>query len=358
VNGSSALRLRHLAGSRKRSSRTPLAAFFRAIGQGLLRLGFPPRRAWRGGQGVRFRARISLVSVALVLIVTACGQVPPLPTATPAPPTPLPASPTVNPVMPLAEGQQIRAVPLGDAGSTNPTQAALPAEGEPAQAQPTVTPQPTQAELPMLISASDGLVLRGTYYGAPARPAPGVLMLHQQGSDRSSWDDLARRVQAAGYAVLTVDLRGSGETGGAEDWTLALSDVRQVLDTFVQLPGVSPGRIVVIGASIGANLGLNACADLAGCAGAVLLSPGLDYASITTADAMPRLGARPVLIVASENDNNNPADSLALDGMASGDHQLTIYPAAGHGTDMFAAEPGLFDLIAAWLEAHVPPPGP
>jgi dienelactone hydrolase len=302
--------------------------------------------------------RIVLAALALALIISACGRPEPQPTSTPVPPTPLPASPTVNPVMPLAEGQQIHGVPLGDAGSTNPTQAALPAEGEPAQVQPTVTPQPTQAELPMLISASDGLVLRGTYYGAPVRPAPGMLMLHQQGRDRSSWNDLAQRAQAAGYAVLTVDLRGSGETGGAENWTLALSDMRAVLDTFLQLPGVSPGRIVVIGASMGANLGLNACADLEACAGAVLLSPGLDYSSVTTADAMARLGARPVLIVASENDGNNPADSIALDGMAAGDHQLTIYPAAGHGTDMFAAEPGLFDLITGWLEAHVPPPAP
>jgi dienelactone hydrolase len=301
------------------------------------------------------RAWVVLAAVTLVLVVAACGQGGPTPTSTPEQPTPLPASPTVNPVMPLPEGQQIRSVPRGDAGSSNPTQAALPAEGEPAQAQPTITPQPTQAELPMMIGASDGLVLYGTYYGAPARPAPGVLMLHQRGRDRSSWDALARHLQAAGYAVLTVDLRGSGETGGSEDWTLAQSDVRQVLDTLVQLPGVSPGQIVVIGASVGANLGLNGCAELPGCVGAVLLSPGLDYFSVTTPYALARLGARPVLIVASENDANNPADSIALDGMAAGDHQLTIYPAAGHGTDMFAAEPGLSDLITGWLEGHVPP---
>jgi hypothetical protein len=89
--------------------------------------------------------------------------------------------------------------------------------------------------------------------------------------------------------------------------------------------------------------------------GVVLLSPGLDYFSVTTPDAMARLGARPVLIVASENDGNNPADSIALDGMAAGDHQLMIYPAAGHGTEMLAAEPGLPDLITGWLERHVSP---
>jgi fermentation-respiration switch protein FrsA (DUF1100 family) len=92
--------------------------------------------------------------------------------------------------------------------------------------------------------------------------------------------------------------------------------------------------------------------------GSVLLSPGLDYRGITAADGMARLGARPVLIVASENDDNNPADSTTLDGMAAGDHRLVIYPTAGHGMAMFAAEPGLADLIVEWLRVRFPPPAP
>mgnify|MGYP002681926827 CR=1 FL=1 len=68
-------------------------------------------------------------------------------------------------------------------------------------------------------------------------------------------------------------------------------------------------------------------------------------------------GARPVLIVASEGDANNPADSITLDSMAAGDHQLIILPDAGHGTDMLEAAPDLAERIVAWLVARVPPPG-
>jgi pimeloyl-ACP methyl ester carboxylesterase len=207
-----------------------------------------------------------------------------------------------------------------------------------------------------MISAEDGLVLRATLFGAPVRPAPGVLLVHDRGEDRRIWDDLAGRLQAVGYAVLAVDLRGHGETGGGVNWPLAQDDVRAVLAQLAALPGINTTQLIVIGAGIGANLGLNACADQFGCVGMVMLSPGLDYRGITTAEAMARLGARPVLIVASENDDNNPADSLQLDGMAAGDHQLQIYPAAGHGTAMFAADPGLADLIVNWLRARFPPP--
>ncbi|MBI5957170.1 MAG: alpha/beta fold hydrolase [Chloroflexi bacterium] len=294
----------------------------------------------------------------LILFAAACGEEEPEAEPTLSGPTALPASPTIDPVSLAQEGSSIRDPGVGEMGVSNPTQAALAAEGEPENPIGTVTPQPTEAELPVLISASDGLVLRGTFYAAAVRPAPGVLLLHQRGSDRSSWDVLAQRLQALNYAVLAIDLRGYGETGGAEDWTLAPGDVRATLQQLATLSGVSPERIVVIGASVGANLGLNACADYSGCMAAVLLSPGLDYRGITTAEAVARLGFRPMLIAAGENDRNNPADSVTLDGSAAGDHQLVIYPENAHGTALFDVRPELLDLIVNWLSVRVAPPVP
>ncbi len=298
-------------------------------------------------------------AVLLVLLAAGCTEAPPQPTATYTWPTLSPtvaASATVNPVAPIEEGPQIHVQPPDAPGVSNPTQAALAAEGQPSQDLPTSTPQPTQAQLPMLISANDGLVLRGTLFGPDVRPAPGILLVHDRGEDRTAWNEMAGRLQAAGYAVLTVDVRGHGETGGGVNWPLAQEDVRVVLRQLAELPGINTTQLIVIGAGIGANMGLNACADQTGCAGVVMLSPGLDYRGITTSEAMARLGARPVLIVASENDDNNPADSLLLDSMAAGDHQVQVYPAAGHGTAMLAADPGLYDLIVNWLRARFPPP--
>jgi hypothetical protein len=115
---------------------------------------------------VRSRGGIVAVLV-LTLLVAGCGENAPSPTATFEWPTALPASPTVNPVAPAEEGPLIRDPGQGMAGASSATEAGLAAEGEPDQQQATITPQPTQSELPVLVSAQDGLVLRGTLYGAP-----------------------------------------------------------------------------------------------------------------------------------------------------------------------------------------------
>ncbi len=296
-----------------------------------------------------------ILGAVLIVALTGCTDAAPSPTTTAIRFTSLPplaASPTVNPLPPLEEGPAIRDPAQGEIGVSNSTQAALAAEGQPDFDLPTVTPQPTAAQLPILISAADGLVLQGTLYGSSVRPAPGVLVFSRESA---TWGELALRLQARGYAVLLVDLRGYGATGGTANWTFARDDVRTALRQFADLPGIAGGQITVVGEGIGANLTLGACADDPNCGGAILLSPGLDYLGITTADAMARFGVRPVLIVASENDDNNPADSLTLDSLARGDHQLIIYPAAGHGAAIITAQPDVLDTIVNWVLARFPP---
>src|SRR2546421_9547177 len=59
----------------------------------------------------------------------------------------------------------------------------------------------------------DGVVLKGTYFAA-AKPGPGVLLFHQSNRTRTSWDDVARQLAAAGINTLAVDSRAHGESGG------------------------------------------------------------------------------------------------------------------------------------------------
>lgn len=306
------------------------------------------RRA-RGGRGA---AGLLLVAA----LLAACDvNPPPEPTATyawPTQPPTVPPSPTVAPVMPQGDGQGGLSI-----GASNPTQAALAAEGQPSQEPATPTLAPTEPVLPMAISAPDGTTLQAQFYAARAHPAPAVLLVHQAGGSQQDWEPLIEPLRGAGYAVLTFDLRGHGGSGGDADWAQMSGDTQAALRLLSALAGVDSSRIVLIGASVGANLALNACADLVGCGAAVLLSPGLDYHGIATAPAIPRLGGRPLLIVTGQPDANNPADSVMLDGLAaSGDHQLVIVPAAAHGAQLFAAEPGLVTRIVAWLTARVPPP--
>lgn len=295
------------------------------------------------------------ITLALMMGIAGCATAP---SATPAPtsvwPTPLStvaASVTVDPVVPDVEGPDIRDPGMGAVGVSNLTQAALPAEGQPDLDLPTTTPQPTAAQYPMPISGAGGLVMSGAYYAASVRPAPGALIVSR---DRAAWEPLAADLQALGFAVLIIDLRGYGDTGGNPDWPRAQEDIDSALAQFVALPGIRSGQVAIIGEGIGANLALNACADDRGCGGAVLISAGLDYLGITTADAMPRFERRALLLVAGENDDNNPADSRSLADLARGPHQILVYP-GGHGAELLVDQPDLTPAITAWLAMQFVP---
>lgn len=63
------------------------------------------------------------------------------------------------------------------------------------------------------LTAADGIKLKVSFFAAP-KPGPGVLLLHQCNRQRKIWDGLALQLVAAGINVLTLDLRGFGESGG------------------------------------------------------------------------------------------------------------------------------------------------
>src|SRR5437773_10894729 len=65
------------------------------------------------------------------------------------------------------------------------------------------------------LRASDGAILKATYFAAP-KPGPGVLLFHQSNRTRKEWGDVAGQLAAAGINTLTFDVRGHGETGGQE----------------------------------------------------------------------------------------------------------------------------------------------
>lgn len=230
----------------------------------------------------------------------------------------------------------------------------VPRQETAALTSPVSTPAAGSAAAPegarVVLTAEDGVPLVGTYWAtAPDRPAPGVLLLHMVGRTRGDWTRLARRLQAEEYAVLAIDLRGHGESGGKQDYPAMMKDVAAAYTWLRQQEAVAPDAVVLIGASIGANLALNFAAEEPSVRGLVLLSPGLDYRGIQTEAAMQRYGARPVLIVASEEDGYAASSSRTLDARALGPHQLKMYKGIGHGTDMLSASADVEDLIVQWL---------
>src|SRR5215467_1026890 len=114
------------------------------------------------------------------------------------------------------------------------------------------------------LTAPDGLKLKGTFFAA-ATPGPGMLLLHQCNQQRKVWDDLAKRMAAAGMNVMTVDLRGYGDSQGTPIDKLTPEqinvvfrekmplDVETAYKFLVSQPNVSPGILVAGGGSCGVN---------------------------------------------------------------------------------------------------------
>lgn len=277
--------------------------------------------------------------ILLAATLAACTPSPSATATTAAAPTAIPATATAAPATATS-------VPATAASTMEPVVATPTA---PAESKPDVI------EEEVMIEAADGLTMVGTFYTSNASQAqPGVLLLHQLGSNRFSWRSWALEFAESGYALLAIDMRGHGRTGGARDWDAAADDLQRVWRYLSERPEVDASRSAIIGASIGSNMALVTAAAEPRVNTVVLLSPGLDYFGVTTDDAIVAYGDRPILIVASNDDPQSAQSSQTLADLAS-DAQLQIYETAGHGIAMLASEPELIQMIIDWLDQHVQP---
>lgn len=204
----------------------------------------------------------------------------------------------------------------------------------------------------LTITASDNAKLAASFYPpASAAPAPGVLLLHMLGRDRSDWESLARDLQARGYAVLALDLRGHGESAGPVDWNKSPADVRAAWDVLVARPEVDPTLCAILGASIGANLALIVGANNPDVATVIALSPGVDYHNLKPSGVLTNFGERPIFLVASQDDAYSYEGVKQMATLAPG-AETHYFANAGHGADMFA-NPQLETLVLDWLSQHI-----
>ena len=197
--------------------------------------------------------------------------------------------------------------------------------------------------------------------------SPALLLLHQWGSNRHSYDEFARKMQAAGFNVLAIDGRGFGEsTKKADGTTLAAgrtdadvkamqSDVGAAFDFLSKNKNVDPKRIAIVGASYGSSLALIYAADKPEVAAIALLSPGLNYfGNMQTAPAMKKYGKRPVYMAAADDDKESAEAVRSLGtGGTSADHIKKAYTSGGHGTALFGSQPALADELLEFFRQHL-----
>ena len=196
----------------------------------------------------------------------------------------------------------------------------------------------------------DGLALIATWYEPPSRPAPVVIYVHMLQKSRRDWDPVAAQMAAEGIGGLAIDLRGHGESPGSrQDYTGMVQDVRAARRFLSTRAEGVPSRIGIAGASIGATLAALASADDPAVASLALLSPSLDYRGLRLDQAMRKYGARPALLVASDDDGYSLRTVRDLEKAGGGARQTAILVRAGHGTAMLGGESDLGRRLLEWF---------
>ena len=211
--------------------------------------------------------------------------------------------------------------------------------------------------------SADKVQIVGSFFASTKPNSPAVLLLHQFQSDRHSYDDFVKRLQAKGFGVLAIDGRGFGEsvkTTDGKNVTVSRSDeavkgmksdVAAAFEFLAKQQNVDAARIGIVGASYGSSLAIIYAAENPKVKAVALLSPGLNYfGNMPTQPAVKSFGNRALLLVAADDDFES-ADSVKKLKAAGADdkYEVKIYPKGGHGTGLFKAKVGLEDLLEQFL---------
>ena len=214
------------------------------------------------------------------------------------------------------------------------------------------------------LTASDGVILKATYFSA-AQPGPGVLLLHQCNRQRKVWDELAAQLASSGLNVLTVDFRGYGESGGkGPDKVSSVQEANQIVKElwpadvdvafrYLQTqPSVNRGVMGAGGASCGVNQAVQLALRHSEVKSLVLLSETTDHSGRQFLHNSPNL---PLFLAAADDDLNDPGVVEIMQWLydVSPDpaNKFVRYSVGGHGADMFVAHQELPGMIVDWFNA-------
>jgi pimeloyl-ACP methyl ester carboxylesterase len=219
------------------------------------------------------------------------------------------------------------------------------------------------------------------------RPSPDpatIILLHGYGLSKESMAPWALALAQEGYRAVAVDLRGHGESTGAQIGfgKYEPNDLRQMLDSLLAR-GICNERVVVMGISYGATMALHWAAIDARIRSVVAIAPynqpeeamvrfvemqnlhvpervvrggaysaayrlNLKWDELSGEAAMRRI-TQPVLLIGGDADTvSRPEDLRAMQSVAAGKTKTVIVPGAVHQTIGFRIDT-LLPEITDWL---------
>src|SRR5262245_10415126 len=190
--------------------------------------------------------------------------------------------------------------------------------------------------------------------GVPA-PIPSVLLLHGYGEDRFVWNEFKKQLLSRGWAVMSLDLRGHGESktkngiaiNASTDWRTSAhefpQDIDPALDFLKSQPRIDNRKIVVIGYDIGADLALIASGRFTEVRTVVALNPRFSE-SLAMAGSAQDFMPRSALILTTDEAEGNRIRAAAKDPA-----RVQAVKVTG-GTTAWIADKAVTDAIFTWLQ--------
>lgn len=193
------------------------------------------------------------------------------------------------------------------------------------------TPRPAAPAAPSPVHVSfrtsDGVTIRGHLW---AGGSTAVVFSHMYGTTQSIWYDLAGRLAARGYTVLTFDFRGVGTSSGR----LVIAQVyRDTLAAVRFIRTRSPRRIVLAGASMGGTASIVAAGQTR-VDGLIVIASGMMFQGLNVHPYLAGL-RMPKLFIVGRSDAPFNNSVRTMHARTPEPKHLLVVPTALHGTYMF-----------------------
>jgi pimeloyl-ACP methyl ester carboxylesterase len=173
--------------------------------------------------------------------------------------------------------------------------------------------------LPITFTTSDGVVIGADYYAPKVekgKKAPAAILIHMYAEDRKSWGPLLGPLHDAGFAVLTYDSRGRGESVKPESmdlhnrygkldptlWVDSWRDVEAAKKTLASTPDCDVDRLVLIAASEGSSIAFDFARRDKNVKAIVGLSPKLLFKGLDSKAHIKECGRCAVKLIAPEKE--------------------------------------------------------
>jgi pimeloyl-ACP methyl ester carboxylesterase len=190
--------------------------------------------------------------------------------------------------------------------------------------------------------------------GVPA-PIPAILLLHGYGENRAVWNDFKTTLLSRGWAVMTLDLRGHGDSNTknnlpitpSKDWRTSPHEFPLDLDAAVTWlktqTRINSNKIAVIGVDVGANLALIASGKFQQVRTVVAVNPNLLEGQEMAGSAQDYKPRSALIFSLTEAEGNT------LKAVVQTPVQVRILAQAG-GTASWLQNKQVTDSIYQWLK--------